>query len=310
MIIRGRRVQSVNRHLSPVQPGETIVLGLTNPERYLERLVETGFTSDLEEGEKILPSASLGPVSHYNAEGKYIVHKNKPKETAYRQVLWTWEEWRGRYDTEEVSKIVDVPYERYPRTFVPPPGVELTVVQSIEMGKIIASPEIEFSEKTEDLIRHIINLFLELFRECSVLTEELKGIIVPPVKRLNWHILPPGRYPWEKLQEIVRPIIETQPEGNQQVIRARFQAITTHEPEFVAVGQAGFRGYIIFGFPDKNLYVLESTIFGNATYVFEEDWEELSKMTKAEILDENLQKDRIIHKEGWFSRVEDLFEGE
>ena len=46
---------------------------------------------------------------------------------------------------------------------------------------------------------------------------------------------------------------------------------------------------------------------GNATYVFEENWEELSKLTKAEIIRGKLQKDRIIHRENWDHYIIRLF---
>ena len=45
---------------------------------------------------------------------------------------------------------------------------------------------------------------------------------------------------------------------------------------------------------------------GNATYVFDKDWEELSKLTKAQILDEGLQRDRVIHRKGWHQRIRHL----
>jgi hypothetical protein len=75
----------------------------------------------------------------------------------------------------------------------------------------------------------------------------------------------------------------------------------------VAIGQAGFSGYLIFGFTSRNLFICESVFYGNATYVFESDWEKLSKLSKAEILNQDLQKDRIIHREGWERKIATLF---
>jgi len=82
--------------------------------------------------------------------------------------------------------------------------------------------------------------------------------------------------------------------------------VNKYGPEFLAVGRAGFWGYVIFGFPDKDIYILESIYFGNATYVFADNWETLSTKTKAEILDAKLQKDRIIHKESWDRNIHAL----
>jgi hypothetical protein len=60
--------------------------------------------------------------------------------------------------------------------------------------------------------------------------------------------------------------------------------------------QHGFNGYIVFGYADLGLFVLESLEHGNATYVFGQDWEQLSALTKKEILHGGLQEERIIHR--------------
>ena len=57
------------------------------------------------------------------------------------------------------------------------------------------------------------------------------------------------------------------------------------------------------GFKEKNIYTLESLYYGNATYIFDERWEELSKKTKAEILNEKLQTDRVIHRKSWDDKI-------
>ena len=63
------------------------------------------------------------------------------------------------------------------------------------------------------------------------------------------------------------------------------------------------KGYLIFGFLEENLYVLECTQTNNATYILENNWEHLSGLTKAEILENNLHKERIIHRENWFEEI-------
>ena len=67
-------------------------------------------------------------------------------------------------------------------------------------------------------------------------------------------------------------------------------------------------GYIIHGFTKKDIYVLESMYYGNATYIFGDGWEQLSKMTKAEVLNEQLQKARIVHRLGWKNKLEQIVE--
>ena len=153
---------------------------------------------------------------------------------------------------------------------------------------------------------HVINVFLEIFNQCQVLSENLQGFAISTVKPLNWEILPPGKYPWKKVDGRLKPLIEREKPQNQIMIRHRLELISAYSPEFVAIGRAGFSGYLIFGFPGKNLYILESLYYGNATYVFEEDWETLSRLTKAEILTGNFQKDRIIHRVMWDGHIREL----
>ena len=299
MIIHKKRIRSIGKNVRGVKRGDQVIVGLRDLPRFADRLRDIGFSATPNVGETILPAA-IGPVGRFNSEGGYEIHRDQPMETAYRQAEWKWQEFRGRYDTEEMSKIVEVPYERYPRTFIPPPSVELSI-KELEGGEtVLVSPTIKFVEKRDAELVHTINLLLELFGECELFNRDLTPIIEPKLVRLNWEVLPKGKLPWDQLQRHLRPIIERQPEGNRVVIDKRHEAISAFDPEFVAIGQGGFDGYVIFGFPFKSLYILESTQVNNATYVLDRDWEELSRMTKAELLNNDLHKERLIHRENWF----------
>jgi hypothetical protein len=302
VIIRAQRIRSLARHVRGIPTDALVVVGLGHSERFSERLKQIGFSDLLQPGERVLP-ASLGPRTRFNAEGDYLVHKDQPMETAYRQMEWRWTEFRGRYDTQEMSKIVDVPYKRYPRTFRPPPSIELTVAVRGDGSKFIITDAVRNSPADSDALLHRINVFLELFEEAQTLTEDLDGYIVSEVRRLNWSLLPAGEYPWPRLRSHLDTHVERAPEGNRPVLLHRLETVNSFCPTFTAIGQAGFAGYIVFGFPSKKLFVLESLYYGNATYVFGERWEELSKRTKAEIISGHHEEARIIHLEGWDAAI-------
>jgi len=309
MIISGSSIRELSRYLDSSNYGRTFIFGaqldsLSDP--ILDRI---GFAHERSMGDSVLPVSDFGPVSRYNTDGRVVVHKDKPMETAYRQAEWRWLEWRGRYDTEEQSRIVDVPYKRYPRTFIPPPSVELTIGKTAASRLAILSPRIELNASNKDSVIHIINLFLEIFGCCEVFSDSLEEMVSSPLRRLNWRILPPGKYPWPKLKSQIDRLLQYMTKGNRKVIEYRLEVINSYGPAFYAIGQAGFRGYIVLGFPDRSLFFLESMYFGNATYVFAENWETLSKMTKAEILGQDLHVDRIIHRQGWQQRVHQLLSG-
>ena len=42
------------------------------------------------------------------------------------------------------------------------------------------------------------------------------------------------------------------------------------------------------------------------TYVFEDDWEQFSQLTKAEIIQNSLVKKRIEHRSGWEAEIRRL----
>ena len=306
MRITGKRIRTLARYFSGITPGTSVVVGIAGLPALASILERVGFTKQMDAGETVLPAGDLGPVSNFNAEGKEIPDKTKPMETAYRTREWTWQEWHGPYDRVEKSKFVDIPYPRYPRIRIPPPSVELTIRTAANGEKVVTAKAVKYDPKRQELLVHIINLFLELFGECSILDDKLTRATAPATVLLNWRVLPPGRYPWTKVKPLVTSLIKQAPDGKQPVITARLETVSGYDPEFVAIGTAGFHGYLIFGFPTKNLFVLESVHLGNATYVFDKNWKELSQLTKAEILDRGLAKERIIHLVPWFSRIRDL----
>ncbi|MGZ5055996.1 MAG: hypothetical protein ACXWAT_13790 [Methylobacter sp.] len=302
MIICKKRIRNIDRYIKHIKADQEFMLASPVNVSDLEVLNQIGFNTPPKPGDTVLPSV-IGPITEFNTKGKFIIHKDQELETAYRQSEWTWKEFRGRDNTVEVSKIVDVPYKRYPRTFVEPPAMELSIALDKDGNILVVSPSLVYQKGQEHYLLHAINLFLEIFNICDLRDNNLDSIIKSPVKKLNWEILPKGQQPWTRLKGFLETLRNSTAESNKAVIDKRFESINLHKPEFVAVGKAGFSGYVVFGFQKKNLYVLESNQTNNATYIFEDNWEHLSSLSKAEILNENLHKDRIIHRESWFNDI-------
>lgn len=306
MKINQKRIRNLERHLPATFQNRRINIGLTDLQQFGAKLNAIGFTADLNIGETVLPSV-VGPVTRFNAEGKNIIRRDLPKETVYRQIEWHWTERHGDREVEQTD-FRYVPYERYPRDFVPPPSVELQIATDSEGDKLLVASAFDYTAANYPAIAHSINVLLEIFGECEILTEDLQPIAPLATRRLNWEILPPGKQPWERVKKSVAPIIERAKKGNQGVILRRLEFMHRAAPEIIAQGRGGFSGYIVFGFPRKNLFVLESLYYGNATYVFRENWEKLSQLTKAEILSGNLQTARIVHQPGWEKEVRRLLD--
>lgn len=297
MIIKKKRINKLTC-LGWLGEGQKIVIALRDTMRFKEKLIEIGFTEKLEEGERILPKI-LNPTTARNAEKFYIPDKTKPKETYYQTLWWTRKEWAGRGETKEVSKFVDIPRKRYPRIEYEPYSVEL-ILKYDESGELMVITDLmEYKSENYKLILNSINIFLTIFRECEILTDELNALTPVKTIRLNWEVLPQGKYPWGNIKKDLGKISEGNSKTNNKIMLDKCEYINNFNPDFRAYGKSGFRGYVIFGFNQKKLYVLESIYPNNATYVFADNWQELSQLTKAQILNGGLQNARLIHKENW-----------
>ncbi len=306
MIIKEKKyIRNLSKIKNFLKEGQSFYVGINDLSSYKTKLIEIGFTSNLEEGEKVLPKA-IGKYTLRNSEGYFIIRKDLEKETAYRQGEWRWNQWAGRGIVEEHYRIVDIPYYRYPRERVLPYSEQLEIANQ-KNEKIILTRELVFNKEHENLIIHIINMFLECFGKCQILNSNLHPIIKSKEKLLNWEILPPGKHPWEKVRTDIEKINRNIPKGVQPIINKRLELITTFEPDLLAYGKNGFNGYYIFGFTKNDIYILESNKRYNATYILGKQWEELSKLTKAELLSDNLHKERFIHKSDWEKNIKNLF---
>lgn len=301
-----KKIRNIEKFLQIVTVGEEYTLVVPEPETYRDALVELGFSWPLVEGEHILPANTKGIASRRNADGDAIVHRDQPMETAFRQMEWTRTEFRGKYDRELITEISDTSYKRYPRTHIPPFAVELQVRASNEGNLVIAAGPFRYSEVDIARATNTAQMLVEWFGGCDIYTARLTPLLPGRVRRLNWELLPRGQRPWQEALPALNTLISQAPRGNQPVIRARFETIGAHQPEFIAVGNGGFDGYVVFGFPARNLYVLESRETDNATYILGTDWERVSTMTKAEILAEDAYQHRLIHRRYWFQQLNNL----
>lgn len=300
-----RKTRNITKYLKHLQPSELYVLGLVVHAGVEARLKSLGFDVPLVPGQRVLAAARKGPASRRNAEGFDIVHRDQPMETAYRQVVWTWTQFAGRYGTEEKSKVVDVPYQRYPRSHVLPYSIELEVkVRADGQAFVVAGP---FANDESNVVvaTNTANMMREALGGFEVLDKDLTSWVNAPIRRLHWQVLPQGRNPWESALPALERVVERALAGNRGVLRARLSAVGAKKPDFVAIGVGGFEGYAVFGFVQRKLCVLECPQVNNATYVLPmESWERVAQMTKAEILDAGAHTARIVHTRSWFDALD------
>ena len=245
----------------------------------------------VEKGIKFVPRP-IGPVTLYNAEGKKVVRKDLEKEPRTIEHDFHIVDWHGQdhYGTCYQTRMC-FPIER-----LLPPCKEITIDEIVIRSEIL---------KKEELVRikHIINMFLEIFGICEVVDVDLQPISTRIIKNVPWKILPPGKYPWDIAKNHLNNYFNSISEGKRNTIQNRHKFLSNYEPDFLAIGEESFRGYVVYGYTEKDVYYFESNEPNNATYIFKGKWEDASRLTKRDIISGNLCYKRLIHTENWENKV-------
>lgn len=298
MLITKSRINSIDKYIAPFKKEEGLYVAIEINTKGAElKLKAIGFPSIDFTGVKLIPRG-IGPVSKFNAEGRDILLKNLPMETYYRDAYI--KDWHGDYH------YVDIPGERYQREHINAPCQEISLI-TINGKNYAISDLLPNTKEEKDQIKHVVNLFLEIFGRCEILGKnKCPEVSTAPLKRANWQILPEGEIVWERVNQYVGD--EHEPNENVgKLLKYRFKTIIQYKPDMVYYGNGGFHGYLVFVFKKKNLVLMENMLYGNATYVFRDNWAELSKLSKAEIIKHNLQEKRLVHRESWPYQIASLF---
>lgn len=181
MIIQGKSVRRVKKYLSQFNEGECFYVGIRNLNGYSKELKEYGIVGELQEGESFIPRPNK-KITTYNANGKVVINKSIKEERTierpYHIVDWHGKPHSGTcYDTRLC----------YRRDFISPPEIELTYSNGL-----LLSPLLIKSSDNEEIITHIVNMYLEMFGLCEILSENFTNKKSINLKRLSWSILPPG----------------------------------------------------------------------------------------------------------------------
>lgn len=266
-------------------------------EKFQNSIKSLGFSIPVNEGESLSPPP-IGRFTEFNANGRLIIRKDLPKIDKTFTAHSSWEDWHGNPH----SGIRVITRKVYPTEQVPPPSEYFTILNSAR-GPVVASRSLSLSPATADQILHLVNLFLEVFGQFEMLGKDLQPSDRLQIRKLNWKILPPGAYPFERARKELSQFLSGLPDTARPVVEDRIRTITRYEPDLIAVGVGGFTDYVVFGFTKRGMYVLESHRLGNATYALKSDWESVAMLSKKEILDGSLHEARVIHNHGWRAAV-------
>jgi len=212
-----------------------------------------------------------------------------------------WGDWgNGSHD---VSRDRDV----YQRDFDPPKDLDISIaLLTTEPGD---DPVFVFRFRVEEILnKRGADLKKDLFDNLNLLQENTGGADVFPadanlteyLKTISvyWEILPPGERT-ETLARILSKFRAPSQELREKLLD-RYMFLEKLEPVAYISGTSGFHRYFGAQFAD-NFVVFENLEYGNAIYVMFDDWEELSKLSRMELLKNRRGAGfvRIVHRTEW-----------
>lgn len=299
MYLRQSRILTTKKLLNDIDENKKFYLGVKLNEKAREIIKQKLNSTSLVEGELVFPNPFNGIMSERNAIGEFVPQKDKPKETAYRPQTWEIKDWGG-YTHSGTSY---VSYKRYPRVFVEPKEFQYVVTSDQEGNQFfILTQEFENSENDNENILFGANLTLEIFSEVGtfIVDSNENFIDTNTLETVNWEIIPKGERIWESFST---KTTERLSKSEQILIQERFDYINSFKPNSIRQGVGGYTGYLIFEFEDKNLFIFDSILYGDAMYIFKDDWVTVSKLTKKQIVQNNLAEERIIHNKLWKNKL-------
>lgn len=255
----------------------------------------------------VLPNPSSGKYSRWNMYGKVLIHKELPKVRRVRSM--DAPNWGG-----EGTHSVDIPYLAYQREFLPPPEVKLVLHcanPSGDQGRYILAVKVDEvlnrnAAGFRDRLLYDINILQENIAACGVELAESELSSYVQSLHVTWEILPPGNLE-DALTRLFSRRTPTQVERNDAA--ARYAFFASLNPEKIIIGASGFSRYFGAKITD-NIVVFENIKYGNAVYVLFDDWGELSRKSRMELLSgrfgENFE--RVVHSPGWEEKVRKIIQ--
>lgn len=271
-------------------------------------LKENEIPEELKEKEviKFRPNINWGKNSQRNTIGEYKINRDLPKINKYINTIeWHWKQYNGR-ELEDKWDFCDVNRNVYQKDFIEPFEIDYIFIK--EKNVIYADLSITNLVEDKNKIILAINILLEKFGFCQILDESFEEYIpVKGFKKYNWEILPSG----EKLWNIVGTKEYSNPKITNRNKRESFESfriteIINKNPLEKYMGINEFQDYLVFIF--KNVCILETIKYGNATYIItNEDWKKASMLTKKELLDSKYILDRVVHNANWKMNINKYF---
>jgi len=269
---------------------------------FFERLGLRAENGVITSGEPAPPPRSCGLYARRNLDGWQVKRKDLPK--ADREVSSWAPNWHNSGHHLVSWTMQAYPVEYYPAKML---SVSSTVLETLVDGAIVRFRVDQPLNRNHADFAQDLNFNLRLLRECAgdahVYDSDLSDDEYACIQTVHWEMLPRGAA--ERV--MARLASSTATDAKRlKVASERLYVLDRLDHDGFLVGTGRFARYfgVRFG---RDLVALENLEHGNALYVFEEDWESLTQLSRTELIkrrDPGVH--RVPHLPGWQSIIRKL----
>jgi len=248
---------------------------------------------------QVLPDPSRGTWARRNVDGWEIPRKDLPMETkSFSAETPNFGDWS--LGSHEVTWDREV----YQRDFFPGYGTTILIdvvrrigdrfTLSLELDRVFEGAPSDPRE-----LRFALNVFQEAVGHSAIRPTDKPADSFIRSLQVDWELLPLGDR--DAIIEQVRARFSPSPKED-RVLTERIDLLHGLKPQAMVTGTSGFARYIGAQFRD-DFVVFENVRYGNAAYVMFENWEELSRLSRTELITSRDDFVRVIHRAGWKRRL-------
>jgi hypothetical protein len=300
------RIQNANKHLPFfLQENESFYVGLLFEDFVKSSdLKKYNLTDKFKENASIIPLAK-GSSTRNNINGKYI--RKHPEEMTTKKVHISY----NRKDGTHVE--FDRNYSIYVKVLQHKYNIGFNYKLNKHGQKVVVSDKLIYNDKFENIQKntHVINVFCEISNQFEIFNTEYEPAIHFN-KKFEEDILPQGSLENEKVFNELTELAGRYTRNNEEnkAFQKRLHILKEFQPDIRGKGPNNFFGYIVFGFSDLGVAILETMYSDNATYIFKlSDYESKVIKDKQSVLKNKTMLKRIYHYDDWEKRIKDYLYG-
>lgn len=253
-------------------------------------------------GDPVLLPRTCGLFAARNIDG--WVEKRKDLAKELREISSFAPDWHGN-GHHLISRTIEAwPLEYHSARLN---TISARVLEQLRDGALVRfrvdQPLFRDSETFAADLKFNLRLLGEAIGAASIYPADISDEDFVRIQRVDWELLAPGSVE-RVLAQLARH--RSASEERMRVAGERLRTLDRLGHDGFIIGTGGFSNYFGARF-GPHLVVLENLEYGNALYAFEENWENLSKLSRSELIRRrDPQVHRIPHLPGWQSAIRKL----